>query len=53
MSEINALIMVKLKKYPKKVQKIILKALELAEHNQSTVISENLEGFVRSIVQND
>ncbi len=52
MSEnINTLIKEKIRRYPEKVQKIMIKALELAEFNQATAIAEQLEGFVRGLTK--
>jgi len=53
MSEINFLIKEKLKKYPVGVQKLVLKAIELAELNHETAISDQLEGVVRDISKNN
>lgn len=53
MSEINKLIQDKIDKYPEDIQKILIKALELAESNQPTAISEHLEGYLRDIVSED
>lgn len=51
MSEINFLISEKLEKYPPEVQKLIKKALELAEYNQATFVSESLEGYIRELIR--
>lgn len=48
---INKLIEEKIVKYPGKVQKLIRKALELAEYNQESVIAEQLEGYVRDLTK--
>ena len=48
---INELIEKKIMKYPDEIQKIIRKALELADFNQPIGISEQLEGFVRDMTK--
>ena len=51
MAEINLLIKEKIKKYPNEIQKLVMKAIELAEFNHETAISEHLEGFVRDLTK--
>ena len=53
MSEINFLIKEKIKKYPIEVQKLILKAIELAEFNHETAISDQLEVILRDITKDN
>lgn len=53
MSEINEIILEKIKRYPPDVQKLILKALELSETSQPTAIADMLEGYMRDIVKDD
>ena len=53
MSEINFLIKEKLKKYPIKVQKLVLKAIELAKFNHETAVSDQLEGTLRDITKDN
>lgn len=48
---INQLIEKKIMKYPGEIQKIIRKALELADSNQPIGIAEQLEGFVRDMTK--
>jgi len=48
---INELIEKKIMKYPGEIQKIIRKALELADSNQPIGIFEQLEGFVLEITK--
>jgi hypothetical protein len=48
---INELIEKKIMKYPDEIQKIIRKALELADSNQPIGIAEQLEGFVRDMTK--
>lgn len=51
MSDINKLIMKKIKDYPEEVQKIIVKSLELAEFNRETAVADQLDGFLRELAQ--
>lgn len=51
MSDINELIIKRVKDYPEEVQKIIVKALELAEFNRETSVADQLEGFMRELTQ--
>lgn len=48
---ISALVQEKLGTYPENVQRLIMKALELSEHNQATAIAEQLEGYVRKLIK--
>ena len=48
---INELIEEKITKYHGEIQKIIRKALELADSNQPIGIAEQLEGFVRDMTK--
>ena len=49
MAEINELIIKKVLNYPKEIQNIIIKTLELAEHNRETAVAEQLEGYLRNL----
>lgn len=49
--EINVRVEEKLKKYPEDVQKLIEKALELAESNTAHAVGELLGGFVRILTK--
>lgn len=48
---INELIEKKIMKYPGEIQKIIMRALELADFNQPIGIAEQLEGFIRDMTK--
>jgi len=51
MAEINELIIEKIKEYPEEMQKVLIEVVKLAKVNKETVISEQLEGIVRSIIK--
>ncbi len=48
---VNVLVQKKIKTYPENVQKLIMEALKLSEHNQATAIAEQLEGYVRKLLK--
>ena len=51
LENINELIEKKISRYPTEIQKIIMKAVELADFNQPIGIAEQLEGFVRDMAK--
>jgi len=51
--EINVRVEEKIKKYPQNVQKLIRRALELAESNTAHFVGEYLGGFVPTLTQED
>lgn len=51
MAEINFLIKEKIGKYSPEIQKLVLKAIELAGFSQETAISDQLEGILRDITK--
>ncbi len=53
MAEINDLIIKKLKAYPRDVQKIAIKAIELSENQPEITVRDRIEAEIRSIVKMD
>ena len=53
MAEINDLIIEKLKAYPKDVQKIAIKAIELSENQPEITVRDRIEAEIRSIIKTD
>lgn len=51
MAEINDLIIEKLKAYPKDIQSIAIKAIELSENQPEVTVRDRVEAEIRRIVK--